>query len=124
MTTSTITPQTGRHRIARTELTEPQVRFVIDHVLERLGSAHGLAEDSPAVPYTETAERLALSELAAWQLGLDLTPGHEIAQCYACADIIDAALTDEDDGVIRCNDCHGEPHVPDTFDLWADFYSR
>ncbi|MEE1838141.1 hypothetical protein [Streptomyces sp. SP17KL33] len=130
MTTSTITAPIGRTRIRRAELTENQVRFAIGHVLERLGSAHGLAEDDPAIPYTETAERLALSELAAWQLGLALTPGHEIAQCYDCADIVDAALTDEDDGIIRCRDCHSthaarEPYAPDTtLDLWADFYTH
>ncbi|MBP5896380.1 MULTISPECIES: hypothetical protein [Streptomyces] len=126
MTTSTITAPIGRNRIRRTALTETQVRFAIGHVLERLGSAHGLAEDNPAIPYTETAERLALSELAAWQLGLALTPGHEIAQCYDCADILDAVLTDEDAGIIRCHDCHGDHPTgePPAVDLWADFYSH
>ncbi|MFI5814901.1 hypothetical protein ACIA7S_28580 [Streptomyces sp. NPDC051643] len=130
MTTSTIAPPIGRHHIPRAELNAAQVRFVIDHVLDRLGSAHGLVEDEPHIPYTATAERLDLSGMAAWMIGLDLTPGHEIAQCYDCADILDGAVTEETEGRIRCRDCHADhthgQHAPDTddFDVWADFYTR
>ncbi|MFD0035829.1 hypothetical protein ACFVJK_48340 [Streptomyces sp. NPDC127172] len=125
--TTTAAPPIGRCRIARADLTEVQARYVVGHVLERLGNAYGLAEDIPAIPYAERAERLHVSEMAAWMLGLALTPGAEIAQCYDCADIVDGALTDEDAGVIRCTDCHrdhtaGEHNAPDTYDLWADFY--
>lgn len=123
MTISTIAAPTGRHRIHRHELTDLQVRFVIGHVLDRLGSAFGIAEDTPAVPYTARAERLALSELAAWQLGLTLTAGREIAQCYDCAAIVDGAITVETAGVIRCTDCHARPR-PQAVDLWADFYAH
>jgi hypothetical protein len=127
MTTSTIAPPIGRHRIAVTELAENQARFAVDLVLERLGTADGLAEDHPPIPYADRAERLALSELAAWALGLHLTAGCEIAQCYDCADLLDGALTEEDAGVIRCVDCHadhnaGEPNDFDGYDVWSDFY--
>lgn len=98
-------PAVGRNRIPRAHLTPAQQAFVIDDVLERLGSSYGLAETDPAIPYTATAERLSLSAVAAWMIGLDLTPGHEIAQCADCSDILDAALTEEDAGIIRCLDC-------------------
>lgn len=125
--TRTTAPPIGRRRIARADLTEVQARFVVGHVLERLGTAYGLAEDTPAIAYNERTERLSVSEMAAWMLGLALTPGAEIAQCHDCADIVDGALTEEDAGVIRCAACHsdhtaGEHHVPDTYDLWSDFY--
>jgi hypothetical protein len=122
MTTSTIAPPTGRRRIPRAELTTNQARFTIGHVLTRLGTADGLTEDHPPIPYTDRAERLSLSTLAAWQLGLTLTDGAEIAQCYHCADIIDGALTDEDAGIIHCDDCHHDHTVIPSNDLWADFY--
>lgn len=124
MTTSTIAPPIGRHRIPRAELNATQTRVVLD-VLDRLGNAHGLAEDEPAIPYEATAERHDISGLAAWMIGLDLTPGHEIAQCYECADIVDGARTEETDGRIRCNGCHHD-HVVQrapNIDLWADFYT-
>jgi hypothetical protein len=117
----------GRRRITRAELTDRQAGFAINHVLENLGTAHGLAEDHPPVPYADRAERLALSEMAAWSLGLHLTAGCEIAQCYDCADLVDGALTEEDAGVIRCDRCHadhnaGEAPEYDGYDVWADFY--
>jgi hypothetical protein len=126
-TTSTIAPPIGRRRIARADLTDAQVRFVIDHVLDRLGTAQGLAEDTPAIPYTDRAERLSLSAVAAWHLGLALTPGCELAQCYDCADLVDGALSEEDAGVIRCDRCHfdhgaGAQYAADPYDLWRDFY--
>ncbi|RPE39819.1 hypothetical protein EDD90_2837 [Streptomyces sp. Ag109_O5-1] len=125
--TSTIAPPAGRRRITRVELTDAQVRFSIDFVLVRLGTAYGLTEDTPAVPYADRAERLSLSTIAAWQLGLALTPGCELAQCYDCADLVDGALTEEDAGVIRCDHCHGDHHAgaqheADPYDLWRDFY--
>ncbi|MFF1284359.1 hypothetical protein ACFVY4_26905 [Streptomyces sp. NPDC058299] len=127
--TSTIAPPiaSGRRRIPSAELNANQTRFVIGHVLDRLGSAHGLAEDEPPIPYTDRAERLSLSTLAAWQIGLTLTPGAEIAQCHDCTNIVDGALTEESAGVIRCDRCHadhtnGAQHVPDTYDVWADYY--
>jgi hypothetical protein len=127
MTISTIAPPIGRRRVPAASLTTAQARFV-DHVLNRLGTADGLAEDTPPVPYADRAERLALSEMGAWAIGLALTPGCEIAQCYDCADLVDGALTDEDAaGVIRCDDCQrahnaSEPPEYDGYDLWADFY--
>lgn len=126
MITSTCTsaPPIGRRRIPRDALTDAQAAFVT-FALDRLGTAHGLAEDTPAIPYTDRADRLSISELAAWSLGLTLTPGCELAQCYVCDDLLDGALTDEDStGIIRCTDCH-EDHTADDaddFDMWADFY--
>lgn len=127
MITTTIAPPAGRRRIALSALNSVQTAFAVEHVLHRLGSADGLAEDQPPVPYADRAERLALSEVAAWSLGLALTPGCEIAQCYDCTDLLDGALTEETSGVIRCDDCHtdqmaGEAPEQDTYDLWADFY--
>lgn len=118
---------TGRHRIAPANLTPAQDRFVLGYALERLGTADGLVEDAPAIPYAKHDERLAVSGLAAWMLGLALTPDAEIAQCYDCADIIDGALAEEDAGIIRCVDCHSdhnadEDTAPDSYDVWADFY--
>ena len=123
MTPSTIAAPLGRHRIPRHELTDLQARFVIGHVLNRLGSAHGITEDTPAVPYTATRERRDLSELAAWQLGLTLTDGCEIAQCAACGAIVDGARTTTTGGIVRCTDCPQPVQAPDD-DLWADFYAH
>ncbi|MEU2426975.1 hypothetical protein ABZ619_39185 [Streptomyces sp. NPDC007851] len=122
---TTIAPPTGRRRITAAELTDNQTRFVIGHVLTRLGTADGLTEDHPLIPYTDRAERLSLSALAAWHLSLALTPGAEIAQCYDCADILDGALTDEDAGIIRCHRCrHDHRAIPPShsYEPWADFY--
>jgi hypothetical protein len=131
MTTITITaPVIGRRSIPLTDLNTTQRRTVVDDILTRLGTAYGLAEDTPAIPYADRAERLALSQLAAWQIGLTLTTGAEIAQCYTCEAIVDGARTTEDTGVIRCDDCHGDhtrgaQHLADTtYDLWADFYAN
>ncbi|MHB9861900.1 hypothetical protein [Streptomyces sp. YIM S03343] len=126
MTTSTITaPPLGRRRIPAAELTTTQTRFVVGHVLNRLGTADGLAEDTPPVPYMDRTERLSLSVLAAWSIGLALTPGCEIARCYGCADLVDGALAEEDAGIIRCDQCHadntGGPG-DHGYDLWADYY--
>ncbi|MGR3875726.1 hypothetical protein ACUXZZ_45155 (plasmid) [Streptomyces graminifolii] len=123
--TTTTAPAIGRHRIPRSELTRLQARFVIDHVLTRLGTADGLPEDDPAVPYADRTERLCLSNLAAWALGLTLTEGAEIAQCYECADIIDGALAEESTGIVRCDTCvHDRAATPPThsYEPWADFY--
>jgi hypothetical protein len=125
--TITTTTTIGRRRIPAAELTSRQTQFVLGHVLYRLGSAHGLPEDEPLIPYTDRAERLSLSALAAWQIGLVLTPGAEIAQCHDCTDIVDGAVTEESAGVIRCDRCHadhtnGAQYVPDTYDVWADYY--
>ncbi|MEW2302051.1 hypothetical protein AB0958_19095 [Streptomyces sp. NPDC006655] len=125
MTTSTLAPPTGRRRIPAAHLTDTQAQFVLGHVLTRLGTADGLADDQPPVPYTDRAERLSLSAVAAWSLGLALTPDAEIAQCYDCADIVDGALTDEDAGIIRCHRCrHDHRAIPPShsYEPWADFY--
>jgi hypothetical protein len=122
MTTSTITPTTGRRRIPRAELTRLQAKFVIDHVLTRLGTADGLPEDHPVVPYADRTERLCLSTLAAWALGLTLTGGAEIAQCYDCADLFDGALAEDSTGIIRCDHCVHDRVVTPSYDPWADFY--
>lgn len=125
MTNSTITPTIGRRRIPRDELTRLQARFVIGHVLTSLGTVDGLPEDHPAVPYADRTERRCLSNLAAWSLGLTLTEGAEIAQCYECADIIDGALAEESTGVVRCDRCvHDLAAIPPThsYEPWAEFY--
>lgn len=125
MTTTTLAPPTGRHRVPSAQLTDRQAQFVIGHVLTRLGTADGLTEDHPAIPYEDRAERLSLSVLAAWHLGLDLTDGAEISQCYECADIVDGALTEENAGIVRCDRCHHDRAVtPSTnsYEPWADYY--
>jgi len=120
--TTAIAPTIGRRRIPRDELTRLQTKFVIDHVLTRLGTADGLSEDRPAVPYADRAERLCLSTLAAWALGLTLTENAEIAQCYECTDIVDGALVEEDAGIIRCDRCLHDHAVTPSYNPWTDFY--
>jgi hypothetical protein len=94
-------PHTPRH-IDRDQLTADQTD-AIDHLLARLGTADGLIEDEPEV--INPAARQAISALAATIAGIDVSPGHEIAQCSTCGLVLDGADANEDHGRIRCDDC-------------------
>jgi hypothetical protein len=94
-------PQTPHH-IDRRDLTADQTQ-AIDHLLALLGTADGLIEDEPEV--TNPAARQAISNQAAAIAGIDVSPGHEIAQCNGCPLLLDGVDANEDYGRIRCDDC-------------------
>lgn len=100
-------------RIPADQLTPRQTNH-LDHVLTELGTNAGVIEDQ--APVTDPLMRAFLSDSAARELGLTITPGHEIAQCNTCLDILDGALAhDEDDGYIRCAHCRDDwQHTLDT----------
>jgi hypothetical protein len=96
-------PATATRAVPAGTLTAAQLAIVHD-ALTLLGTDEGVLEDEP--PLTIPAARVVVSRLAATVIGLNLTRGHEIAQCHDCADVIDGFLATEDGGYLRCPHCH------------------
>jgi len=103
--TSTLTvtaPPRIRRRVPLAKLTAAQ-RTLIDRALDHLGVADGLIEDEPAE--TDPATRALITWTVAAALGITVSPGNELAQCYGCHDILDGAHVSETDGRLHCTDC-------------------
>lgn len=95
-------PARIRRTVPLAKLTGAQ-RALADHALTHLGVAGGVVEDKPAE--TDPATRALITWTAAAALGIAVTPGHELAQCYDCRDIFDGADASETAGFLRCTDC-------------------
>jgi hypothetical protein len=95
-------PVLARHTIPLAHLT-PAQRTIADEALARLGVAHGLIEDEPAE--TDAATRALITWTAAAALGITVSPGHELAQCHTCRDVLDGAHVTETAGRLHCTHC-------------------
>lgn len=96
-----------RYSVPAATLTPAQRAFA-DQALAHLGVADGLVEDE--LTETDPATRALLTWTAAAALGIAVSPGHELAQCYGCRDILDGAHVSETDGRLHCAHCrpHGD----------------
>jgi hypothetical protein len=99
-------PAPARHRVALAGLT-PAQHALATQTLTHLGVAQGLVEDHPTE--TDPATRALITWAAATSLGLTVTPGHELAQCHGCRDVLDGAHVTETAGRLHCPTCrrHG-----------------
>ncbi|BFP50098.1 hypothetical protein KCMC57_64660 (plasmid) [Kitasatospora sp. CMC57] len=97
------------------QLTTDQARH-LDEVLTLLGTADGLIEDEPQT--TDPGFRQYLSTAIAAEVGITITPGHEIAQCNTCSLVMDGELALLDGGRIRCTHCRAD--WQDTLDEGPD----
>lgn len=95
-------PTRTRRTVALDRLT-PTQRAIADRALTHLGVAGGLIEDEPTE--TDPATRALITWTAAAAIGLTVTPGHEIAQCNDCGDILDGAHASDTGGRLHCPDC-------------------
>jgi hypothetical protein len=95
-------PARIRRSVPLAKLTGTQ-RALADHALAHLGVAGGVVEDEPAE--TDPATRALITWTVAAALGITVSPGHELAQCYGCRDVLDGAHVSETGGFLRCTDC-------------------
>lgn len=98
-------PPRIRRRIPLAKLTAAQ-RAIAERALTHLGIADGLIEDEPTE--TDPAARHLITWTVAAALDLTVSPGHEIAQCNGCRDLLDGATVSENRGRLHCTDCR--PH--------------
>ncbi|WP_128378498.1 hypothetical protein [Streptomyces cavernae] len=94
-----------RHSVALVELT-PSQRALAKRALVHLGLTDGLIEPEPTE--TDAATRALITWATAAALGITVSPGHELAQCYDCRDILDGAHVTETNGRLHCAHCR--PH--------------